>query len=144
METGFLLPDLSDVDAEGFWEGSARGELRVQRCADCGQVRFPPRPMCPGCRSLASDWQAVSGRGRIWSFVVAHPPLLPAYAEFAPYPVVTVELEEGASLRMVGNLLRSAEGAINEIDPESIRIGEAVHVVFTQVEDVYLPRWVRD
>ena len=100
--------------------------------------------MCPGCRSIESDWKAVCGRGRIWSFVVAHPPLLPAYAELAPYPVVTVELEEDASLRLVGNLVHSAEGAINEVDPDSIEIGEAVRVVFTQVEDVHLPRWVRD
>jgi len=144
MEKSFLLPDLSDVDAQGFWEGCAKGELRVQRCAACGEVRFPPRPMCPACRSIESDWQAVCGRGRIWSFVVAHPPLLPAYAEFAPYPVVTVELEEDPALRMVGNLLDSAQGDINEIDPESIQIGEAVRVVFTPVDDVHLPRWVRD
>jgi hypothetical protein len=37
----------------------------------------------------------------------------------------------------------SAEGAINEIDPASIRIGEPVRVVFARVEDVLLPRWVR-
>ena len=144
MEKGFLLPDLEDVDSRGFWDGCAQGELRVQRCSSCGQLRIPPRPMCPGCRSIESDWKAVSGRGRIWSFVVAHPPLLPAYAELAPYPVVTVELEEDASLRLVGNLVHSVEGAINEVDPESIEIGEAVRVVFAPVEDVHLPRWVRD
>ena len=120
MEKGFLLPDLEDVDSRGFWDGCAQGELRVQRCTSCGQLRIPPRPMCPGCRSIESDWKAVCGRGRIWSFVVAHPPLLPAYAEFAPYPVVAVALEEDAALRLVGTLVHSAEGAINEVDPDGM------------------------
>ena len=55
-----------------------------------------------------------------------------------------MELEEDPALRMVGNLLDSAQGDINEIDPGSIQIGEAVRVVFTPVDDVHLPRWVRD
>ncbi|MGH7859412.1 MAG: Zn-ribbon domain-containing OB-fold protein, partial [Candidatus Binatia bacterium] len=84
-----------------------------------------------------------SGRGTIWSFVVAHPPLLPAYQELAPYNVVVVTLDDDPSLRLVGNLVASPDGAINEIDPATIRIGEPVRVVFQKVEDVYLPRWVR-
>jgi uncharacterized OB-fold protein len=85
----------------------------------------------------------MSGRGTIWSFVVAHPPLLPAYAAIAPYNVVTVTLDEDPALRLVGNLVASPDGAINEVDPATIRIGEPVRVVFQKVEDVYLPRWMR-
>ena len=85
----------------------------------------------------------MSGRGTIWSFVVAHPPLLPAYAELAPYNVVVVALDEDPQLRLVGNLVASSDGAINEIDPATIRIGEPVRVVFQKVEDVHLPRWLR-
>jgi uncharacterized OB-fold protein len=141
--SGFLLPDLDAQDTKGFWEGTARGELRVQRCTGCGRRRMPPRPMCPACRSLASEWEVVSGRGAIWSFVVPHPPLHPAYAERAPYNAIVVSLEEDPVIRLVGNLVASAEGEINEIDPSTIRIGEPVRVVFRRVEDVHLPRWVR-
>jgi uncharacterized OB-fold protein len=143
MEQGFLLPDLGNADAGGFWEGAANGELRIQRCADCGARRMPPRPMCPSCRSLTSRWEPVSGEGRIWSWVVAHPPLLPAYAALAPYPVVTVELAEDPSLRLVGNLVETPDGPINEVDPATIEIGQPVRVVFARVEDMQLPRWVR-
>jgi len=143
METGFILPDIEDDDAAPFWQGTARGELRVQTCADCGQRRMPPRPMCPTCRSLRSHWAALAGRGTIWSFVVPHPPLLPAYQALAPYNVITVALDEHPRLRFVGNLVARAAGPINEIDPATIRIGEPVRVVFQQVEDVFLPRWVR-
>ena len=143
MEEGFILPDTDDESVKPFWQGTARGELLVQKCSDCGRMRIPPRPMCPHCRSLANEWVRASGRGRVWSFVVPHPPLLPAYMEFAPYNVITVELDEDPSLRLIGNLVASADGPINEIDPHSIAIGEPVRVAFTKIDDVHLPRGVR-
>ena len=143
MESGLLLPDVDDPDGAPFWEGTARGELRVQVCDQCGAWRMPPRPMCPACRSLASSWVATSGRGTIWSFVVPHPPLLPAYAELAPYNAIVVALEENPEIRFVGNLVATPDGAINEIDPATIRIGEPLRVVFQAAGDVTLPRWMR-
>ena len=144
MERSLILPDTEDDDSEPFWAGTARGELLVQACASCGAKRIPPRPMCPRCRSIEQRWEKVSGRGKVWSFVVPHPPLLPAYTDLAPFNVIVVELDEDPSLRLVGNLVASADGEINEIDPASIQIGEPVKVVFAQVDDdVHLPRWVR-
>jgi uncharacterized OB-fold protein len=143
METGFVLPDLETEDSAEFWAGARRGELLVQACDRCGRWRFPPRPMCPTCQSTAARWVPTSGRATVWSFVVPHPPLLPAYSELAPYNVIVVALDEDPAIRMVGNLVVGADGAINEVDPASIRIGEAVRVVFAPVEDVALPRWVR-
>jgi len=144
MEAKWLLRDLDDENTSGFWEGCAAGELRVQTCASCGLKRMPPRPMCSRCRSVDVRWEPTSGRGRIWSFIVPHPPLLPAFAEYAPYNAIIVELEEDPSIRFAGNLVASADGAINEIDAATIEIGQPVHVVFHQIDDVFLPRWVRD
>jgi hypothetical protein len=138
-----ILPGLQDPDALPFWEGTGRGELLVQTCADCGRRRMPPRPMCFACRSLGARWVASSGRGTVWSFVVVHPPLLPAYAAQAPYNVIVVALAEDPAIRFVGNLVASADGRLDEIDAATIRIGEPVRVVFSRVEDVALPRWVR-
>ncbi len=142
MHSGLLLPELDGASAP-FWKGTARGELLVQACAGCGQWRNPPRPMCPYCRSTDSTWERTSGRATIWSFIVPHPPLLPAYAELAPYNVIVVALDEDPAIRFVGNLVTSADGAINEIDPATIVIGAPVRVVFAAVDDVTLPRWVR-
>lgn len=139
--TEFLLP-APDDDSAPFWEGCLRGELLVQACRECGRRRFPPRPMCPWCRSSAVDWQPMSGRGHVWSCVVAHPPLLPAYAELAPYNVIVVELDDDPSIRLVGNLVPASGGPINEIDPHSVQIGEPVRVVFDRVsDDIAMPRW---
>jgi uncharacterized OB-fold protein len=140
---GAPLPAVTE-DSAGFWEGTAAGELRIQRCTNCGRLRFPPRPMCPNCNSLDHEWKPMSGKGRMWSFVVPHPPLLPAFAELAPFNVVVVELDEDPTIRLVGNLLATEDGAINEIDPDTIRIGEPVQVVFQPAgDDVVLPRWIR-
>jgi len=144
-----LLP-LPDESSAPFWDGCVRGQLLVQTCTGCGRRRMPPRPMCPACTSLAHSWIPSSGHGRIWSFVVPHPPLLPAFTDLAPYPVVVVELIEDPMIRFVGNLVTWPEGEINEVDPTTIAIGQRVHVVFAApVEDgngppMAIPRWIRD
>lgn len=143
MESTWLLPDLDDETSAPFWAGTARGELLVQTCAACGARRMPPRPMCPVCRSLDDEWVVMSGAGTIWSFAVPHPPLLPAYAELAPYNVIVVALDEDPAIRFVGNLLARPDGPINEIDPATITIGEPVRVTYQQVADITLPRWLR-
>jgi len=140
---GILLPDIDRVSA-GFWDATARGELRVQACGACGKWRMPPRPMCPSCRSTEVEWVLTNGRGTVWSFVVPHPPLLPAYERMAPYNVIVVALDEDPSMRLVGNLVASADGPLDEIDPTTIVIGEPVHVAFPPpVDDIVLPRWAR-
>ncbi len=137
------LPQVDEVTA-GFWEGTRAGELRMQACSACSRMRFPPRPMCPWCNALEHGWTALSGRGTVWSFVVAHPPPLPAFMPMAPYNVVVVALAEDPALRLVGNLVARDDGPINEVDSASIRIGEPVQVVFQHAgEDIVLPRWVR-
>jgi uncharacterized OB-fold protein len=141
--SGFLLPDLEDETSAPFWAGTARGELLVQACTDCGAWRMPPRPMCPRCRSIAVHWEPTTGSGTIWSFIVPHPPLLAAYSELAPYNAIVVALDDDPTIRFVGNLVTAADGPINEIDPATITIGEPVRVVFAPVDDVLLPRWVR-
>ena len=129
------LPRPDDASQE-YWQGCRDGELRMQRCTPCGHLRFPPRPMCPRCQSFECGWVPVSGRGTVYSWVVAHPPLLPAFVDLAPLVVLLVELEEGDDLRIVGNLL--GEG------PEDVAIGMPVEVAFEQVAaDVVLPQWRR-
>ena len=143
MSEDLLLPPIGEENAP-FWEAARRGELRVQRCRDTGRLIFPPRLRSPWGTRSEPEWVAVSGRGTVWSFVVPHPPLLPQFADVAPYNVVVVALDEDPTIRLVGNLVAAAGGSIGEIDPASIAIGEAVRVVFDPATDaIHLPRWVR-
>ena len=82
--------------------------------------------MSPWAPHAPPTWTTVSGRGAIWSFVVPHPPLLPQFAELAPYNVVLVALVEDPTIRLVGNLVAREGGPINEVDPATIRDGGLV------------------
>ncbi|MFE3400064.1 Zn-ribbon domain-containing OB-fold protein [Streptomyces anulatus] len=146
VNDSLLLP-VPDEDGAPFWEYAARGELRVQACASpaCGEPRFPPRPCCPHCGSFASHWREMSGRGRLWSYVVPHPPLLPAYAEQAPYNAVLVELAEAPHIRLAGNVVASPDAPLNSVDPARLRIGAPVRAAFCPVGPgggVTLVRWL--
>jgi uncharacterized OB-fold protein len=134
-----MLTPLTDDDGAPFWQYAREGELRVQTCADCDEPRFPPRPCCPHCQSFASEWRQVSGRGRVWSYVFPHPPLLPDYAAVAPYNVIVVELVDAPRIRLVGNLVTAPGAALNSLAPERVRIGARVQVVF---DEGGLPQWV--
>ncbi|WP_327244915.1 Zn-ribbon domain-containing OB-fold protein [Streptomyces sp. NBC_01320] len=140
-----LLLPVADEDGAPFWEYTARGELRVQACAvpACGALRFPPRPCCPHCQSFESEWRAMSGRGRIWSYVLPHPPLLPAYAAQAPYNAVVVELPEAPHIRLVGNVVSGPEAPLDSADPARLRIGAPVRAVFAPVSpELTVVRWL--
>ena len=95
-------------ESEPFWEGALRGELRVQRCLDTGRLLFPPRLLSPFGAHREPEWVSVSGRGSVWSFVAAHPPLLPYFNERAPYNVILVALEEDPRVRLRGGNCASA------------------------------------
>jgi len=60
-------------ETQHFWDGAARGELCLQRCADCEQTYFPPRPFCPECGSRDVAVFPASGRGTLYSYIINHP-----------------------------------------------------------------------
>jgi uncharacterized OB-fold protein len=136
-----LLPQV-DEDSRPFFEATLRGELRLPRCTGTGRFVVPPRTLSPFAPRAPLEWVTVSGRGTLWSFVVPHPPLLPWFAERAPYVVATVALDEDPRLRLVGNLVTRAEAPIEEVDPRTLRIGAPLRVCFERVSDaIALPRW---
>jgi uncharacterized OB-fold protein/acyl dehydratase len=113
-----------------FFEGARRGQLLIQRCASCGRLRHPPRPMCNECQSLEWDTVEATGRGVVYSFVVNHHPQVPAF----DYPLVValVELEEGT--RLVSNIVG--------VDPRAVHVGMPVEVEFVAFDpDLTLPQF---
>lgn len=109
-------------DTAFFWDGARRGELLIQRCRACRDLRHPPRPMCPSCRSPEWDTVRASGRGTVFSYVVHHHPDVPGFQ--TPYVVALVELDEGT--RLVSNLIA--------VDPAAVVIGMPVEVEFTSID----------
>ncbi len=115
-----------------FYQAAARGVLSLPCCQQCGEFRFPPRPVCPQCLGRTFRWQEASGRGEIWSYVVMHQVYHPAFADEVPYAVVLVRLVEGP--KILSRLV--------DVEPQAIEIGAAVEVAFAAVgEDIYLPEF---
>lgn len=118
------------MESAPFWEACQRGELRLQRCARCGEFWFPPALRCPRCWSSEWKWEKTSGRGTLFSFVVYQRSYHPAFREALPYVVGVVELAEGP--RMPTRII--------DVAPESVRCGMPVEVAFTPVSDeIQLP-----
>jgi len=118
--------------SEPFFEGAKRHELMLMRCSSCGVYRLAERPSCPECWSDDYEWVKGSGRGSIYSYVIMHQQLHPAFADDIPYNVAVVELEEGP--RMVSNII----GCGNE----ELHVGQPVEVVFDNItEDCTIPRF---
>lgn len=100
-----------DPESTPFWEACRRHELRIQRCADCGQHRFPATTYCPNCQSAAVDWVKASGNATVFSWIVVrHPVPKEVYAQDVPYVVALVTLEEG--VRMSTNIVGCAPEAV--------------------------------
>ena len=138
---GLPLPDLENLpDYErGFWEGARNRELRIQQCSNCKKFRHLPTPMCPHCHSLKYDWTKMSGRGKVYSYVIAYHPVHIALKEKeqTPYNICLIELKEQEGLRIVSNILN--------IIPEDIYIDMPVEVTFMPTMDdpnVALPLFV--
>jgi len=105
------------------WDGCRQGELRFQRCRDCGAAVFIPQPVCGGCFGSELVWETSSGRGTVYSHSVVHRPPVPGFE--VPYAVIVVELEEGWF--MLSNLV--------DCEPSNARIGLAVEVCFREASD---------
>lgn len=134
-----LMINLSDQDTEytGYFEAAQRHKLVVKKCMDCEFLRGEPGAACPWCTSMHWEWQAVSGKGTIYSYQIIHHAILPGFRDWVPYPAVLVELDEQSGapkehdgLRITANLVDQNMAPENE---QNVAIGKRVNVVFLDV-----------
>ena len=124
-----MIRPMVNRDSAYFWEGTARGQLRLQSCNACGALRHPPGPACPDCGALDRGYVVASGLGHVFSYVIHHHPPVPG--KELPIVIALIDLDEG--VRMVGEVA---------CDPEEIAIGERLQVDFDRVDDdLTLPIW---
>ncbi|TDC93601.1 Zn-ribbon domain-containing OB-fold protein [Nonomuraea deserti] len=117
-------------ETQPFWDGTAAGELRIQRCQTCARHYFYPRPSCPHCGGDQVEWVRASGRATLYSYVINHRPA-PGFEDDAPYAIAVVELEEG--VRMMSNIVGVPS------TPENLPLDMELRVVFEQRGDVHVP-----
>ena len=96
------LPELTPQN-EFFWTSGGDGMLRFQRCIPCGELLYPPTPVCPYCHSTEIDVVDVSGRGTVVGFTVNEHQWLPTMTP--PYVIANVALEEDDRVRLTTNIV---------------------------------------
>jgi uncharacterized OB-fold protein len=120
-----------DIESEFYWQGTQRRELLLQRCDHCLRARFPAMPACCYCGAEGHTVIRASGRGELYSWVVAHYAFNPALAAEVPYAVAVIALEEGC--RMAARLA----------DHRDLRPGLAFEVYYVEHRDWVEPRFRR-
>lgn len=116
---------LRTADNAPFIDGLRERKIRLQRCTGCAKLRYPAVRQCPACLAEPHSWVEVSGRGRVYSFIIVHQVYQAAFEADVPYNVAVVELDEGP--RMITNLVGC--------DNDAIRIGLSVEPEFVNVDD---------
>ena len=116
------LPHI-DEEMRPWWEAAQRHELYIQKCRDCGDLRFHPRALCTNCMSSRAEWIKCSGRGKIYTFTVTYQNGSSGFRDSLPYVLAWVDLEEG--VKMLTNIV--------ECPPDQVKIDQRVEAVFDDV-----------
>jgi uncharacterized OB-fold protein len=116
------LPHI-DEEMRPWWEAAQRHELYIQKCRDCGDLRFHPRALCTNCMSSRAEWVKCTGRGKIYTFTVTRQNASAGFRDSLPYVLAWVELEEG--VKMLTNIV--------DCPPDQVKIDQRVEAVFDDV-----------
>lgn len=140
-----IVPE-NDSEWKEYFQAVRQHRLVMRKCAACGLMRYPPTHACPWCTALEWTWQEVSGKGTIHTYEIVAHAIQPGFRDWAPYPVVLVELDEqrgqptpDEGLRMIANLVRP------DFTPErdeNVAIGKRVRVLFQDLSpELALPQF---
>ena len=119
-----VLPTINETNRP-FWDGCKQGKLLAQRCTQCSRLRFPAAVTCPNCLAAEAKWEALSGRGKVFSFIVFHRAYHPAWEGKVPYVVAMIELDEGPI--MMSNVVG--------VDPALVKVGVPVTVAYEPLDE---------
>ena len=82
-------------ESQAYWDGMREGRFMLQHCAACGKVRHYPRPVCPHCFSMESEFKQAATGGTIHTWTVCHHPFNFFFKAQAPYIVALVDMDAG-------------------------------------------------
>ena len=113
------IPFVGTVDTnpetKPFWDGCVAGKLVIPQCVETKKYVWYPRAISPHTLGPV-EWREVSGKGTVYTYSVMR--------GNPPYVIGYVELAEG--VKMMTNIVNC--------DPNSVKIGMAVKVVFLPTE----------
>jgi uncharacterized OB-fold protein len=115
----YLPPDLPIPAPEPwelqFWDFCRQRTLRFQSCMACGQIRHPPVPCCPVCRSFDDRWVEATDDAELFTFTIVHHIAHPVLRHAVPYNAAVVMFPSLQSVRLVTNIV--------DCPDEDLRVG---------------------
>lgn len=97
-----------DERSAGFFDGAAREELMLLRCAGCGAAHPPTASACPHCGGTRLEWAPASGEATLASWAVPHdrktggPAIVLALVELAEGPWLHTRVDADPSVLRAG------------------------------------------
>jgi hypothetical protein len=101
-----------------------RYRLEAGKCKKCGEVSFPPRLVCPNCKSQEFETVRLNEEGKLVTFTI----IRVASDKFfgtTPFAVGIVELNDGVKVTT----------QIADVNFDEIKIGLKVKLVFRKIQD---------
>ena len=84
--------------ALGLTSAAAEGRFRLQRCAECGAVQYPPRDACTHCLSTDLHWRDIDPNGHLVAETTVRTSTSTYFRERAPWRIGIVRLDAGVSV----------------------------------------------
>ena len=111
------------MDIPRYWRlREQRYQLQGTVCSDCGYYSFPPRPVCPRCKSRNMQPYRFKGRGYVYSYSTVYQ-APDAFNKQVPYMVALIDLEEGPRIT----------ARLTDILDSDIKIGMPVEMVIRKI-----------
>lgn len=105
-------------------EVAQRYRLEAGKCKQCGNISFPPRLVCPKCKSKNFETVQLSREGKILTFTIIR--VGPdKFSKETPYVVAIIELNDGVRLT----------AQVADCNVDKVAIGDKVKLIFRKIQD---------
>ena len=112
------------ISPKYFREISQRYRLEAGKCNGCGTAYFPPRLICPECKSKDFTKINLNSEGTLLTYTVVRVGS-DKFSQQSPFAVGIVELNDGVKIT----------AQLADVDFEHLKIGLKVKMVFRKVQD---------
>ena len=138
MELTVRPVPIPDAVSAFYWDHAKKGKLAIQGFKGSNILQHPPSPVPevpggPGADVGEPIAVEVSGRGTLFAFTVLHQPFHPGFVDAVPMIIVLTELDDARGVKILTNIV--------EADPDELRCGLPMEVVFEQREEFALPQF---
>ena len=101
-----------------------RYRLEASKCKSCGKVKFPPRLVCPECKSREFETIKIRDEGKILTYTVIRVGS-DVFSRETPYAIAIIETNDNVKIMAM----------VADTKVEDVKIGSKVRLVFRKIQD---------